>query len=85
MESRVRDCEFDVKSANTPHSLTCIARCCAAFMMCSAYSLDGDTWFYSTVAAYNTTLRWADGRAQVLYRRERPKPVVSGNGTGALP
>lgn len=43
-----------------------------------AWSVDALTWHYDYASvAYNSTVRWRNGSAgSVLYRRERPKPVV---------
>jgi hypothetical protein len=47
-----------------------------------AYSTDGWTWHYSRHAAFNTTIRYGTRprEQRVLYRRERPKPVLDSSG-----
>lgn len=45
-----------------------------------AWSADGLHWQYSEHAAYNTSVRFRDGRDSVLYRRERPKPLLDDRG-----
>ena len=46
-----------------------------------AFSLDGKRWQWSTVPAYNTTVRMADGSSVRLNRRERPHLLFDADGT----
>lgn len=42
-----------------------------------AFSHDSYNWRYSPHAAYTTTIRLTNGSSAVLYRRERPKPLLA--------
>ena len=46
-----------------------------------AWSKDGLSWQYDeSTPAYENTVRWSDGRATQLYRRERPQVALDASG-----